>query len=131
MRTLSLLLSSGMPVVSSLDISASVVGNQILRVEMMKFKDEITSGLSFSQCLKGSKWFPFFVVNIVTVGEETGTLEKSLLRIADEYEKEVDRTLKTLTRMLEPVIILLMGLIVGFIVLSALLPIFQISFTVK
>ena len=130
-RTLSLLLSSGMPIVSSLDISTSVVGNQILRVEMEKFKDDISSGLSFSQCLKGSKWFPFFVVNIVAVGEETGTLEKSLLRIADEYEKEVDRTLKALTRMLEPVIILLMGLIVGFIVLSALLPVFQISFTVK
>jgi len=131
MRTLSLLLSSGMPIVSSLDISTSVVENQILRVEMEKFKDEISRGLSFSQCLKGSKWFPFFVVNIVTVGEETGTLEKSLLRIADEYEKEVDRSLKTLTRMLEPVIILVMGLIVGFIVLSILLPIFQISFTVK
>jgi len=68
---------------------------------------------------------------VVEIGEETGQLDKSLMRIAQDYEKDVDRRLKTITRMLEPVIILVMGLIVGFIVLSMLLPIFQINLIAK
>lgn len=130
-RTLSLLLSSGMTIIYSLDVSIAVIENQVLRIELVKFKEQIASGLSFSKCLKGSKLFPVFVTDIVTVGEETGTLEKSLLRIANDYEKEVDRTLKALTRLLEPVIILTMGLIVSFIVLAMLLPIFQINLIVR
>lgn len=131
MRTLSLLLSSGITIIYSLDISISVIENQILKLEMQKFKDKINDGLSFSQCLKDSKLFPPFVTSIVTVGEETGTLEKSLLSIADDYEREADHSLKNLARLLEPMIILVMGLIVGFIVLSMLLPIFQINLIVR
>lgn len=131
MRTLSLLLSSGLPVVYSLDISVSLLGNRLLRNEVGKFKDAISKGASFSSCLRDSKLFPAFVTNIVSVGEESGSLEKALMRIADNYEKEVDRSLKTLTRLLEPSIILVMGLIVGFIVLSMLLPIFQMNLIVK
>ncbi|MBM3246461.1 MAG: type II secretion system F family protein [Candidatus Omnitrophica bacterium] len=127
MRTLSLLLSSGIAIITSLDIASSIVENQILKSEAQKFKERISGGLSFSQCLNESKLFPVFVANIVTVGEESGTLERALLRIADDYERDVDRTLKTLTQLLEPTIILVMGVIVGFIVLSMLLPIFQIS----
>lgn len=126
-RTLSLLISSGMPIVYSLEVSSSVMSNQLLKNEVSGFKNEISAGASFSKCLTNSKLFPGFVTNIVTIGEETGTLEKSLLRIADDYERDVDRNLKSLTRLLEPVIILVMGLIVGFIVLSMLLPIFQIN----
>jgi len=131
MRTLSLLLLSGTPIISSLDISLSIVDNQILKLELQKYKERIAEGWSFSKCLNGSKLFPQFVTNIVSIAEETGTLEKSLMRIADDYEKEVDRTLKAFTRLLEPVIILAMGLIVGFIVISILLPIFQINLIVK
>lgn len=131
MRTLSLLLSSGMPIIYSLDISTSVVQNQVLVLTMQKFKDQISKGASFSSCLQDSKLFPSFVTNIVRVGEESGTLEKSLMRIADNYERDVDSALKTLTRLLEPVIILVIGLIVGFIVLAMLLPIFQINIIVR
>jgi type II secretory pathway component PulF len=92
-----------------------------------KFKESINSGTSFSNSLKGSVFFPEFVINVIGVGEETGRLDQALMRISNDYEKEVERTLNTLTRMLEPVIILIMGLIVGFIVLSMLLPIFQIN----
>lgn len=126
-RTLSLLLSSGITIISALDISASILENQTLRAEAQKFRDDISGGSSLSRCLDGSKLFPKFVTNIIVVAEETGTLEKSLMRIADEYEREVDRTLKAFTQLLEPVIILVMGLVVGFIVLSMLLPIFQIN----
>jgi type II secretion system protein F len=126
-RTLSLLLSGGMPITSGLEISTTVIDNQILKAEAIRFKDLICNGSSLSVAFKTSRLFPDVVTNIVEIGEETGVLDKSLLRIAEDYEKEVSRTLKTLTRMLEPVIILVMGLIVGFIVLSMLLPIFQIN----
>lgn len=130
-RTLSLLLSSGMTIIYSLDISTAVVENALVRAELGKFKSEIAEGASLSRCLSNSKLFPAFVRDIVMVGEETGTLDKSLLRIADDYEREVDRTLKALTRLLEPVIILAMGLIVSFIVIAMLLPIFQINLIVR
>lgn len=130
-RTLALLLSSGVPITTSLDISVSIIGNEVLKTELRRFKEEIAAGSSLSGALKSSDFFPDFVTNIVAVGEEAGSLEKSLLRIADDYEKEVNDTLKGLTRMLEPVVILVMGLIVGFIVLSMLLPIFQINLIAK
>jgi type II secretory pathway component PulF len=126
-HTLSLLISSGVPVVSSLETAGSILDNQVLKLEIQKFKGQITEGSSFSQCLRGSKLFPAFVTNIVAVGEEGGDLEKSLLRISEVYAKDVDRSLKGFIRILEPVIILVMGIIVGFIVLSMLLPIFQIN----
>ncbi|MEI8350442.1 MAG: type II secretion system F family protein [Candidatus Omnitrophota bacterium] len=126
-RTLSLLFSSGTPTVQAIEISASILENQLLKTEILKFRDQISNGSSFSQCLVDSKLFPSLVVNIVKVGEEAGSLEKALLRIADDYERDVDRDLKAFTRLLEPVIILGMGLIVGFIVLSMLLPIFQMN----
>lgn len=127
MRTLSLLLSSGVPITSSLEICSSIVENRILKAEIMRFKERISSGSSFSDSIKSSVFFPDFVTNIAAVGEETGRLDQALLRIALDYEKDVERKLSALTRLLEPVIILLMGLIVGFIVLSMLLPIFQIN----
>ncbi|MDD5195855.1 MAG: type II secretion system F family protein [Candidatus Omnitrophica bacterium] len=130
-RTLAILISSGIPVVSSLNIAGSIIENQILKREIKKFKDEITAGSSFSKCLATSKLFPDFVTNIISVGEEAGSLEKALLRIAGEYERDVDRSLKAFTRLLEPFIILVMGLIVGFIVLSMLLPIFQMNLIVR
>jgi len=130
-RTLSLLLSSGMPIMPSLEISLSIVENEILKTEVQKFKQKINEGSSLSSAFGDSRLFPEFVTSIISIGEESGSLEKSLLNIAEDNEKEVDRTLKTLTRMLEPIIILVMGLIVGFIVLSMLLPIFQINLIVR
>lgn len=131
MRTLSLLLSSGMPITPALDISVSIVDNQVLKLEVIKFKEKISGGLGLSDAIKESKLFPAFVTNIISIGEETGSLESSLMRIALDYERETNRILTELTRLLEPIIILVMGLIVGFIVLSMLLPIFQINLIVR
>ena len=131
MRTLSLLLSGGIAILSSLEISVFVIGNNYLKSEVKKLVNELSQGESLSKAMKGLKVFPEFVTSIVAMGEETGSLDQSLLRISDSYEKDVGRTLKILTRMLEPVIILVMGLIVGFIVISMLLPIFQINLMVK
>ncbi|MCX5712167.1 MAG: type II secretion system F family protein [Candidatus Omnitrophica bacterium] len=130
-RTLSLQLSSGIGIVPALDVAYSVLGNQLLKAEIKRFKDQIISGSSFSASLKTSKLFPDFMTNIVSIGEETGSLDKALARVADDYEKEVDSLLKNLARMVEPIIILFVGLVVGFIVVSMLLPIFQINLLVK
>jgi type II secretory pathway component PulF len=127
MRALSLLLSGGLSVIPSLDVVYSILGNRVLKQEVSRIKDDIIGGLSLSNSIKKCKLFPNFVINIVVIGEETGTLEKSLMRIADDYERDVDRSLKTLARMLEPIIILGVGLVVGFIVLAMLLPIFQMN----
>lgn len=131
MRTLSLLISSGIPVVQAIEISVSLLRNNIIKTEIQKCKDIVTAGSSFSKSLDTTHFFPVFVTSIISVGEETGSLDKAFLRIADEYERQVDRTLKTIARLLEPIIILGMGLLVAFIVLSMLLPIFQINLTVR
>jgi type II secretory pathway component PulF len=130
-RTLSLLLSGGLPIVTALEIASSSLQNRVIKTEVQKFKEKINSGASLSACLKESGLFPEMVESIVRVGEEAGSLDKSLNRISEDYEKEVDRQLKALTRLLEPMVILVMGLIVGFIVLSLLLPIFELNFIVR
>lgn len=130
-RTLSLLLSGGLSVVPSLDVVSSIVENRVLKLEVKQIKDDIIGGLSLSSSIKKCKLFPNFVTNIVIIGEETGTLGKSLTRVADDYERDVDRSLKSLARMLEPIIILAVGLVVGFIVLAMLLPIFQMNLIVR
>lgn len=127
LRTLSLLLGSGIPIVSALNVSMETVQNRLLQAALRKIRDDIAGGLSFSKALKASSFFPGLVVNIVAVGEEAGTLEKVLSRIAEEYERDADAALKTFVHLLEPCVILVMGLLVGFIVLSMLLPIFQIN----
>lgn len=127
LRTLSLLLGSGIPIVSALNVSMETVQNRLLQAELRKIREDIAGGLSFSKALKASPFFPGLVVNIVAVGEEAGTLEKVLSRISEEYERDADAALKTFVHLLEPCVILVMGLLVGFIVLSMLLPIFQIN----
>ncbi|MFA5363202.1 MAG: type II secretion system F family protein [Candidatus Omnitrophota bacterium] len=130
-RTLSLLLSGGIPIVTSLGTAASVVENTVLKKEVERIKERITAGSGLFQCLNESDIFSPFVKNLVHIGEETGALEKSLLRIADDYEKQAADALKVLVQLLEPSVILMMGLVVGCIVLSMLLPIFQLNGVVK
>jgi len=131
MRTLSLLFSSGLPIITSLEIAATIVQNQVLINELQGFKEQITSGTSLSVCFNNSQLFPEFVKSIITIGEETGKLDSAFSRIAMDYEKDVDRITKSLVRLIEPVIILILGLVVGFIVISMLLPIFQINLMVR
>lgn len=130
-RTLSLLVSSGLPILHALEVAVSVLHNQVLRDEARAFIEQVRNGASLSSCVRKSSIFPLFVANIIGLGEEGGTLEKALLHVADEYEKDTDRALKGISRMVEPVMILTMGVLVGFIVFSMLLPIFQINLLVR
>jgi type II secretory pathway component PulF len=127
MRTLSLLLSSGIAITPALRISEGVVGYSVLKSQTQALEERIKDGSSLSGAMRVSGFFGDFAINVVHIGEEGGSLEKSLERIADNYEKEVDTALKKLMRLLEPLIILFMGMVVGFIVLAMLLPIFQIN----
>ena len=126
-RTLAALLANGVPVLQSLKITSEGVGNVVLREEWTKIFEEISRGKQLGECMGKSPLFPPFVVNMVVVGEQGGLLERALDKVADSYEKEVDRAVKFMTSLLEPAMILVMGSIVGFIVMAMLLPIFSID----
>ncbi|MCB2154236.1 type II secretion system inner membrane protein GspF [bacterium] len=126
-RTLGSLLKNGVSILTALGITREVVNNTLVQQEVDKVIEEITQGAGIARPLKDSAIFPPVTVNMMAVGEETGQLESVLLRISDSYELEVDRRVKTLTSLIEPLIIVVMGLIVGFIVISMLLPIFTLD----
>ena len=126
-RMLSLLMESGVSIIVALDVVNNTVVNNVIKSEIKNIVADIKDGASLSQAVKKSVYFPDYVVSIINVGEEAGTLEKSLKRIAVSYEEELGRLTRALTSLLEPVIILVMGLVVGFIVTAMLLPIFQIN----
>ena len=130
-RTLSLLFESGVAILVALEAVSNTVMNHAIKSEIKKIAQDIKDGVSLSAAMKKSFYFPPYVANIISVGEEAGTLEKSLKRIAVSYEQEISRLMRTLTSLLEPVMILIMGLIVAFIVVSMLLPIFQINLMAK
>ena len=125
--TLSLLLGSGVAMLFALEAVGNTVRNEAIRLEIKNMASNIKDGASLSSSIKKCSYFPAYVANIVGVGEESGTLEKSLQRIAVSYEQELARLTRTMTALLEPVMILVMGLIVAFIVVAMLLPIFQIN----
>jgi type II secretion system protein F len=126
-RTLGTLLQNGVPILESLDVVSSTMQNAVLKKEVRDAYQEVRDGKSLSKSLSNKKNFPAFAINMLAVGEEGGSLEKSLFKVADSYERETDNVVKIMTSVLEPLLILVMGLIVGFIVVSMLLPIFEIN----
>ena len=126
-RTLGVLLANGVNILKALDITKAVAKNGVIAHEISEISDNIREGERLSERLKESGIFPPVAVNMVAVGEETGSLEQTLLRVATTYERETERTLKLLTTLLEPAMILLMGAVVGFIVVSMIMPILKLS----
>lgn len=126
-RTLGSLLKNGVPILTALNITKEVANNTVVKTEIDHVKDEITQGAGLAAPLRNSAIFPPVTVNMMAVGEETGQLERVLLRISDSFEIEVERKVRTLTALLEPLIICLMGLVVAFIVIAMLLPIFSLD----
>ena len=101
--------------------------NAALKNDVLAVYREVRDGKGLAKSLSSKSLFPVFATNMIAVGEEGGQLEKALFKVADSYEREADNAIKTMTSLLEPFLILTMGLIVGFIVISMLLPIFQIN----
>ncbi len=126
-RTLSTLISSGVPLLTAMDIVRNIISNTRLRAVVEKTRDNVREGASVAEPLKRSGEFPPLVTHMIAIGEKTGELERMLERIADTYDGQVDNQLSTLTTLLEPLMILVMAGVVSFIVMSILLPIMQLN----
>ena len=130
-RTLATLLQSGVPLLSAMEIVRNVVNNIIIGDAINKASKDLEEGKGLSGPLTQSGIFPPLVIEMIAVGEQSGTLEKMLNRIAMSYETEAQSDIMVMTSLLEPVMILVMGLGVGFIVVSILLPIFEMNQLVR
>ncbi len=126
-RTLGTLLSGGIPLLQSMEIVKKVIGNSVLAEVVERSKERVAEGEPIADELKKSKEFPPIVVHMVTVGETSGNLEEMLRNVAETYDNEVETTTNSLISLLEPTMIIIVGAIVGFIVLSILLPIFEMN----
>ena len=130
-RTLELLMKSGIPILKAIDISIPVLDNEIIKRQLAQSYKELEQGGSFGKSLKSTAIFPLFMANLISVGEESGKLNDALGEVANSYERDTDETIQVMSSLLEPLMILGMGLIVGFIVMAMLLPIFEINMMVK
>jgi type IV pilus assembly protein PilC len=125
-RTMSTLLSAGVPILDGLEITAKTAGNAIVEDAIMKVRRAVESGLTVAQPLKETGVFPPMVVQMIGVGEQTGALDAMLNKIAEFYEDEVDQAIANLMTMLEPLMIVVLGVTVGGIVISMYLPLFSL-----
>ncbi|MDP3790730.1 MAG: type II secretion system F family protein [Candidatus Omnitrophota bacterium] len=130
-RTLSTLLENGVPILEAMNITLETLSNTIIKEDIEKAYLSVREGASLASSLNLGKIMPASVINMIAVGEEGGHMEKSLLKIAQGYERESDEAIKIMMSLLEPVMILTLGGIVGFIVVAMLLPIFEMNFLVR
>jgi len=130
-RTLATLLNNGVPILESLKVVSGTVKNVVIRQEIAKAYTAVREGSSLAKGFYNSKVIPLGVVNMISIGEEGGHLEKLLFKIAEANEEESDEAIKIVMSLLEPIMILVLGVIVGFIVISMLLPIFEINFLMR
>jgi type IV pilus assembly protein PilC len=125
-RTLGTLISSGVPILEGLDITARTAGNAVVERALMKVRRALEEGKSLTEPLKESDVFPGMVTQMIGVGEQTGAMDAMLQKIADFYEEEVDSAVKDLLTALEPIMIVFLGLVVGGVVISMYLPLFTV-----
>ncbi len=130
-RTLGTLLQSGVPILDALDVCARSAGNVIVTSGIIYARDRISEGKNMAEPLAESKVFPTMVVQMIAVGEQTGALDQMLNKIADFYEDEVDVAVATLTSLLEPLIMVVVGVVVGGVLISMYLPIFSLAGAMK
>jgi type IV pilus assembly protein PilC len=125
-RTLSTLLSSGVPILDGLDITAKTAGNAVVEEAIQKTRSSIERGETVSAPLRETNVFPSMVVQMINVGETTGALDAMLAKIADFYEEEVDTAVAGLLTLMEPIMIAVLGGVVGGIVIAMYMPIFDL-----
>ena len=124
-RTMGIVSSSGMSLVTSIEIVASVVGNKIAERELLKLKEKVLKGEGLGDSIMNIKIFPPMLASMVKIGEEAGSLDSILDKTADFYDDELEREIKTATALIEPSMIVLMGIIIGFLLISILTPMFK------
>jgi type IV pilus assembly protein PilC len=130
-RTFAALYSAGVPIMQVIEITGETAGNSVVEKAMADVIESVKSGGTIAAPLKNSSIFPSMVVQMIAVGEETGNLDAMLSKVADFYESEVEAAVKALTSILEPVMIILVGLIVGFIVVAMYMPMFKVYDSIK
>ncbi|MCK9224366.1 MAG: type II secretion system F family protein [Candidatus Muirbacterium halophilum] len=124
-RTLGTLISAGVPILQALEVTANTAGNVIITEAVLKTRVSIKEGESISEPLKQSAVFPPMVIQMIAVGEETGELDVMLSKVADFYDQEVDTAVKGLTSIIEPIVIVFMGVVIGGIVLAIFMPMLE------
>jgi type IV pilus assembly protein PilC len=130
-RTLGTMVQSGVPILEGLRITASTSGNKVVEKAVLQCRISVTEGKTLAEPLKISGVFPPMVTQMISVGEQTGALDAMLSKIADFYDDEVDTAVNTLTSLLEPVMIVFLGGIVGGLVVAMYLPIFKLVTLIK
>jgi type IV pilus assembly protein PilC len=126
-RTLGTLVKSGVPIMDALETVAKTSGNLVLEKAVLTARDSVREGKTLTQPLKESKVFPAMVTQMINVGEETGALDAMLSKIADFYEDEVDAAVDGLTSIIEPILIVFLGVTIGFLVVAMFMPMFELG----
>ena len=126
-RTLSTTFAAGVPLPDALESAAGASGNAVFRDAILEIKDEVTSGMQMHLAMKNCNIFPDMVVQMVSIGEESGAVDDMLAKVATVYEQEVDNAVDSLTSLLEPLIMAVLGVVIGGLIIAMYLPIFQIG----
>jgi type IV pilus assembly protein PilC len=130
-RTFGLLIGSGSLVVDSLMKSSDVVGNIHYKDAVILVAKRVEKGISVSDAFNASPYFPIYLVQMVKIGEQTGKLDNSLLKASEYYEREVEQTVKTITTLMEPIIMVILALGVGFLIFAVITPIYSLLSSIK
>ena len=131
LRTVAMVLTAGAPLIESVRIAAGTLNNLFLRDKLIQVVRRITEGLGFSEALEETESFPHLAIRMIAAGESGGELEQVLIDAADFYDDEVDVKLSLISSAIEPVLMIIMGLLIGFIVLAMYMPIFQLAGTIQ
>ena len=126
-RTLSTTFAAGVPLIDALDSVAGATGNAIYESAVYRIRDEVATGTQLNAALKSSKIFPSMLIQMTTIGEESGALDEMLDKVANYYEEQVDNLVDSLTSLLEPMIMSVLGILVGGLMIAMYLPIFQMG----
>jgi type IV pilus assembly protein PilC len=126
-RSLSNLLKSGVPIIKSLEIVSNAVGNEVYKKRLFLTAEDMRRGIPMAENLADNKLFPHLLVNMIEIGEQTAQLENVTLKVAEFYDEEVENVVKSLTKIMEPIIIVIIGATVGGLVAAIMLPIIQLT----
>ncbi|MDH5368862.1 MAG: type II secretion system F family protein [Gammaproteobacteria bacterium] len=126
-RTLSTMFAAGVPLVEAMDSVSGAVGNIVYKEAVIKMRDEVSTGTQINVAMKQANLFPHMVIQMTAIGEEAGSVDTMLAKVADFYEAEVDDAVDNLTALLEPIIMAFLGVVIGGLVIAMYLPIFQMG----
>lgn len=129
-RTLSTTFAAGVPLIDALDSAAGAAGNAVFREAILEVKAEVSSGMQMNLAMRNCSIFPDMVIQMVAIGEESGAVDDMLSKVANVYEAEVDNAVDNLTALLEPMIMAVLGVVIGGLIIAMYLPIFQIGMVV-